>query len=414
MKTVFFILLAGFTFGQTDWYTVPVNTTKKLTTIDFPSEMVGYIAGDSGVMLKTVNGGETWNEVSYSGIQSPSGAIHFSDIDFVDEMNGFVVVRDNSIGPFMTTDGGLTWVEDQPLGNLCYKRCVYPFGTDDWLLAGAGCFQSAIVQRRNSGGWTEASMNYESFNPTEYIAEVDFSGNVGIAAMNAPYLLRTADGGATWDTIPTGIFGVHTSVRFANAQTCYAGYNDNGNGFGILVSTDAGLTWTQDMGSATFFYPAFLSVTSASNGDVYSGAAPSSWPGGLIFELSGGGWTYSNVDQPVNDMASYGTDITFGVGDSGLVVVNTQLSQLSAPEVNTGEMNPFGVYPNPCENVLHIQGLPEESTTIALCDFSGKQIHVYSAGTGPLDVSSLEPGVYFIRAVSTEGIASVRVVKVSQ
>ena len=48
-------------------------------------------------------------------------------------------------------------------------------------------------------------MNYESFNPGEYVAQMDFNGTTGLAAMNGPYMLRSTDSGFTWDTIPTGL-----------------------------------------------------------------------------------------------------------------------------------------------------------------------------------------------------------------
>ena len=80
----------------------------------------------------------------------------------------------------------------------------------------------------------------------------------------------------------------------------------NGGGFGILRSDDGGLTWSQDINSATFFYPAYLSVAVASNGDFYSGARPSSSPGGLMFETTDGvNWNYEPVDQPINSIDSY-------------------------------------------------------------------------------------------------------------
>ncbi len=400
MKKLFFISVLVLTQQATaqlsTWYPIPVNTTQKLVSIDFPSEMVGYIVGDSGVMLKTVNGGADWNPVNYSGIQSPN-TIHFSDIDFVDDLNGFVVVRDNFVGPYYTSDGGQTWTEDQSTGNLCYQRCVYPLSADQWFLAGAGCFQSAMVHYRNTAGWTEKTVNYESFNPQEYIAQLDFNGNIGLAAMNAPYLLRSADGGDTWDTIPTNITGVHTSVHFLDAQTCYAGYDENGGGFGILVSTDAGLTWSQEIGSATFFYPAFLSVTSAANGDVYTGARPSNSPGGLIFEKSNGNWDYVQVDQPINDMTSYGTDITFGVGDSGLVVVNTQLSQLGLNDLkgSIGE-DQLLVYPNPVKDLLYVDGV--SSGELVIYDLNGREM-MREPVKDALNVSSLPQGTYIIESL---------------
>lgn len=397
------ILVSTMALGQTQWYEIPSNTTKHLRSIDFPSSSVGYIVGDSGVMLKSTNGGASWNPLNYSGIQVPIGLPNFTDVDFVDDLKGFAVVKNYSPGFYKTIDGGLNWVSDDPPSNMCYKRCVYPNDQDNWVLGGAGCFQSAMVDRRSTSGWTSSTINYESFNPEEYVVQMDFFNNIGIAAMNAPYMLRTIDSGITWDTISTGIsaLGVHTSVHFINPFTCYAGYDDNGGGFGILVSYDAGLTWQQDINSATFFYPAFLSVTSAANGDVYSGGRPSGWPDqGLIFEFDGVSWLYEIVGQPVNDMDSYGTDITFGVGDSGLIVVNIPVSVLGLdPEKpnENGAIENVLLYPNPAKDWVQISIDFDQLKSITLHDVHGRQMQVETKiidGKLSLNVSDLPAGVY--------------------
>ena len=99
-----------------------------------------------GQCSKQRNGGETWTPINYSGIQSQIGDPNFSDIDFVDELNGFVVVKDNSSGSYKTTDGGLTWTLDQnEQANMCFKHSVYPITANNWFVGGAGCFQSGMI-----------------------------------------------------------------------------------------------------------------------------------------------------------------------------------------------------------------------------------------------------------------------------
>lgn len=399
--------------AQTTWYPIPSGTQSHLRSIDFPSENVGYVVGDSCVMLKTVDGGATWNPVNYSGIGPLTGVETFSDIDFVDELNGILVVSNIANGSYSSSDGGLSWTADMTTSNMCYKQCAFPISADNWFLGGAGCFQSAMIDHRTSAGWTYGILNYESFNPTEYVVQMDFVGSIGLAAMNGKYMLRSADSGATWDTIPTGIAGVHTSVHFVDGQTAYAGYNDNGSGFGILVSSDAGLTWTQDVNSATFLYPAFLSVTSAENGDVYSGAyASGGFGGGLIFEMIGTAWSFESVAQAINDMESYGNDVTFGVGDSGLIVVNQEISILGLDDHLYDDKNEL--FPNPTKDFVSLAIDAGTTSNFLVVNLNGEKQDVRTEQTPAaviFDLSELPNGVYFLKVESEQSIHSHRIVK---
>jgi hypothetical protein len=416
MKKIFSLaalLVTTLATAQTQWYEIPSNSTSGLNSIDFPSESVGYIAGKDGVMLKSTNGGETWTPINYTGIQVPVGVPEFVDIDFVDEQTGFVVIA-NFGGFYKTIDGGLNWTGESG-ANMCFPHCVYPEDATNFIVGGVDCFQGAMIDVVSPSGWTAATMNFDNFNTSEFVKELDFFGNVGLGAVNGPYLIRTADGGATWDSIPTGLseLGYHTSVHFVDASTCYAGYSDNGGGFGILVSTDAGLTWQQDINSATFFYPTFLSVTSAANGDVYSGAKPSGWPNqGLIFEYDGAMWTYSNVAQPINDMFSYGTDVTFGVGDSGLIVVNVPVSTLGIKQKTVDDI-PI-LYANPTKDWLYFNHTFDTPASVQIYDLHGAecQVEVQCTGTScALNLSALPSGLYVLALSDGQRTHHQRIVK---
>jgi len=409
------LFVSQFISAQTTWYPIFSGTGAHLRAIDFPSENVGYIVGDSAVMLKTIDGGVTWNPVNYTGIGPLSSFESFSDIDFVDELNGFVVVANNASGSYVTSDGGLTWTADVTTSNMCYKWCVYPMSTDDWFVGGAGCFQSAMVDHRTTSGWDFGTINYESFNPGEYVAQLDFSGNVGVAAMNGPYILRSIDNGTIWDTVSTGISsqGVHTAIHFLTPTTVYAGYRDGGGGFGVLVSYDAGLTWEQDINSATFFYPSYLSLTSANNGELYVGAQPSGWPNeGLIFEYDGVNWSYVQVEQAINSMASYGNDVTFGVGDSGLVVVNVDLSVLGVG-VNLPDME-MQVFPNPTKDFVSLPLDPSSTESFAVFNLKGEEQAVAverTTSAAIFNLTDLPNGIYLLKVNSENALQTHRIVK---
>lgn len=413
MKKQIIVLLAllnlNLAFGQS-WNQIVVPSNNKLNDIDFPSSNVGYIGGDNETLLKSTDGGRTWDTVSFTGI-NVGGTFHFLDLDFATEDIGFAVIG-QFIGLYKTVDGGSTWVamDDMELGNFCYRNALYVNSEDHFFAGGAGCFQSAMIKEYNNGTWSEKPDNHETFDPSEYVRQIDFRGNLGLAATNGYYFLRSTDAGQTWDTIPSNLSaGFLTSVVIKDDTLAYAGYDALGGGFGILKSEDAGLTWQEDFNSATFFYPAYNCVAVANNGDVYSGAASTGWPGGLMFETTDGvNWSYEPVDQATYSMDSYGDDITFAVGDSGYVIVNTDPAILGLSDLENDEMK-VSIFPNPNNGVFEVSTGESKLETIRICDYSGRTIatfeNIYDEGF-IINAQNLTSGLYQLLLTTESGIIS--------
>ncbi|MCH2226040.1 MAG: YCF48-related protein [Crocinitomicaceae bacterium] len=369
------LLLSGIVSSQ-DWYEISTPTTQNLNAIDFPSQDVGYIVGDSGTLLKSINGGQSWDEVIYTGIDLGPGPYNFIDVDFVDELEGYITIHADSA--FKTTDGGLTWTSTgHPMSNQCFPNSIFVAGNDNVFIGGVGCFQGPLIDQFNAGSWTVSTVNYPSWDTGEYIEEIDFYDNtIGLAALHSQYFLRTEDGGATWDTIFSGLpSGYLTSVVMIDNQLCYAGYNQSSGGFGLLISVDGGLTWFEDVSSASFAYPEYNAVATSNNGSIYAGGKPSSWTGGIISAktITGFGWNIYNVTHTINGMESYGADVTFAVGDSGYVVVNTPLSSLGIEEFSQVESGSLP-YPVPADEFVQFNIVKEDVNSIEAYTLSGQQL----------------------------------------
>ncbi len=80
--------------------------------IQFVDDQIAYIAGQSGQILKTVDGGVQWKEVlGNSNVSLPKG---LNKIHFLDANVGAVVGNDGII--IYTKDGGQSWTESQLKG----------------------------------------------------------------------------------------------------------------------------------------------------------------------------------------------------------------------------------------------------------------------------------------------------------
>lgn len=104
--------------------------------IQFVSNQVGYILGQSGTILKTTNGGIEWEEIrSQSDFEKVSG---FNEFEFVDENNAVIIADDGQI--FQSEDAGQSWNRFELKGapdllGLHYsdKSSVYVCGKNGFL-----------------------------------------------------------------------------------------------------------------------------------------------------------------------------------------------------------------------------------------------------------------------------------------
>lgn len=112
--------------------------------------------------------------------------------------------------------------------------------------------------------------------------------------------------------------------------------------------------------------------------------------------------TYDSEGHPVND--PWPTPFNTSGFDLDAVGV---IHDLAHNAVHEGEVEAVSVYPNPAKDKLYIKG--ENIQSIELYNLVGQQVMV-SAET-VLDLSDLTEGIYFVRVVCENGMATKRIVK---
>lgn len=397
--TIATFLIPFLTSAQTTWHQVTSGTQKKLNTIDFPSALVGYIGGNDSLLLKTTNGGFSWTLLNYSGVTFFPGGEHILNLQFLADDIGYMTVGPYS-GSYKTIDGGLTWTQHVIPLNQCFNRGLYFFNQNDGFIGGSGCFQGEIISKLSNGTWSATTLNAPTLLPENLIVDFDFyNTNLGLAASRSGYIYRTTDGGNNWDSVfVSPEYNPLTSVIMINDTLAYAGYESpSATGFGLYISTDGGLTWNFDINSATFFYPDFMCLHRAASGQLYTGGVSLNSVTGLIFEspLDITTWTYTLVDQKINDMSSHSDSTVFGVGDSGYIVVNKILTGLEESSI---QQNTLFLFPNPANDVLNIivpATFKTASATLNLFNTIGQSLYS-SPFRNTVNVSSLRNGIYFI------------------
>jgi len=424
IKSAFLVLfislaIAGKANAQ-NWTQINSGTTKKINTICFTSSTVGYLGGNDSLLMKTTDGGATWNNINYSGINFSIGGEHIINMQFLNNNVGFITVGPYS-GSYGTTDGGLTWSLINLPGNQCYNQGLFFFDENNGFIGGSGCFQGELISYVSAspwltGTWVPSVIQGPSFTPTNMIVDIQFyNSNYGLAASKSGYIYKTSNGGLNWDSIatPAPLFEL-TSVLIVNDTLAYAGYKANGNGFGFYITTDGGQSWNFDGNSATFAYPDILGMHLSGSGKMYAGGYSNTMIDGIIFSNNNPLqiWNFDIVDQKINDIASYNDSIVFAVGDSGYIVVNY-------PQFLTSQINDeiakqeLTIFPNPANNILNIKSswLNQNAIgTVSIYSVIGNVVKIEKL-SNEIDVSELSQGVYFVEIITEEHHVKIKFLK---
>ncbi|MEO8666437.1 MAG: YCF48-related protein [Ignavibacteria bacterium] len=313
------IALTSNAFSQSEW--VLKSTAMNLNAVFFMDEFNGYIAGDSGTILATVDGGSNWQCVT-SGTSKSLKSIYF-----INSLTGWIAGSGGII--VKTTNGGSNWIS-LSTGTAINLTGIY-FPTID---TGYAIGSSYTIKTTNGGSsWTALLVNSGS--------AIYFSTALkGLSTNSTHYVSKTVDGGASWseNTAPGNPVN-QNDLTFINANT---GWTAGGNK--IYVTTNAGNNWvTQTTSAPTFATLYCIDFTDEMNGHTAGYSGFFSGDSAMIFSTTNGGtnWVAQGIGTNrtlrgidfVDDMTGW------VVGDAGYVSVTTnggatwknQLIQYTAP-----------------------------------------------------------------------------------
>lgn len=249
------------TDGGDNWQKLlsnPYDNNTSYFSVQFLSEEIGYIGGEDATILKTTDGGEAWIKLTFD-IFVDRNALMLR-LFFLDENIGFVAVSNgnSSTGNLLkTVDGGKTWQSQssQRLSSLYFQDEQNGIGIDP----SGRCFLTS-----DSGiTWEQILEDY-----TNDLIMLDFpSDSVGYILGEGQFfnnlVLKTVDGGQTW---------TETEIDIAGSPITFTFWDENsgiiGNSYGNYTTTkDGGQTWEVEQ-AFNFFEPNCLAETP--NGKIIS------------------------------------------------------------------------------------------------------------------------------------------------
>ena len=211
------------------------------------SERVAWVIDDnssSGIVLRSSNGGRTWQTAMVQGIR-------LREAFFLDSLRGWAV---GSEGIAATTDGGATWTTIlQPNATTLGGSTRF---TDVWREQGGNVAvvvaEDSTILRTSNGGtsWERASLPTSSFTDITRLRMLN--GQTGFALAEGNIVLATTDSGRTWlqrSVVPAST--IVTDVQFVSEQVGYAvgGISFDIQESSVWKTSDGGRTWTQIRGT---------------------------------------------------------------------------------------------------------------------------------------------------------------------
>lgn len=385
--------------GQRYWHPVASGTRQKLLCISFGNELTGYIGGRDSTLLKTTDGGHSWQRIAAPG----DGSVFrrdILDVQFVSASTGYAVLGSDtqSFVPaevYKTENGGGSWTV-QYAGVITAARSYF-FREGEGFVIGSAFFAGMAISRiRNQEPDISA---YRTFSNTiNYFTAVDFRDSLrGMVAGDFGLLARTFNGGESWDTLRIPTDSTVYALAFLNDSVVMAATHNPGGS--LMISEDSGRTWMVDFNSLTFDYPVMRALARSGKDSFIAVGASTTYPGkGTIYWHDNTFNRYENTDHSLYGVAMANDTVAYAVGDSGLIVTNftgTPPTGVVPPGYSRVE---FKVYPNPAYAVVTAE-LPV-AFKIRVTDMSGRLLLTEPAlrKKHMVDLSGLAPGVYILEA----------------
>jgi photosystem II stability/assembly factor-like uncharacterized protein len=270
--------------GQT-WTQLTAGTSRTLRAVYFVDASTGFVAGDSGTILKTTNGGTSWITLT-SGTLNTLRTIFFRDAN-----TGTVAGNSGTI--IKTADGGTTW---NPQTSGTTRRLVgisYPSADTGYIVGySQGGQGGTAVMRTTNGGTNWSTVDSVSNNFYTGVSFID--ANNGFVCANSNRIIQTTDAGATW--FRDSVAGNWNGISYISPNTVYA----TGSNGALAKSADNGVSWSA-LTSGTFSSFFGISFTSPTTGTVVGTA-------GIILRTTSGGDSWSNQISSVTTQELFAVD----------------------------------------------------------------------------------------------------------
>ena len=194
----------------------------------------GYIVGNNGYLLRSLNSGESWDQISTGFNYS------FNTVNIINEHN---IILSSSRNIIKSGDGGNTW-ESYSIPNVTVNKTFFI----SELIGHAACDDGTLLKTIDGGqNWYETQSS--NVFPSDFFTIYFVNENIGFSSREHSEIYKTIDGGETWSELP-GVSGAVYDFHFL----------DENNGFitgeygATFKTTDGGNTWSHIFFQSGYIY----------------------------------------------------------------------------------------------------------------------------------------------------------------
>ncbi|MCE1163993.1 MAG: T9SS type A sorting domain-containing protein [Bacteroidetes bacterium] len=407
-KTIFLsviLLLISNAYSQQYWLSLNSPVAMDLRKGYFLDSLTGWVCGDSGLIMKTSNGGINWARQN-SKLSQP---VH--DIFFLNKRLGWALSWDiyNPLPPYgtvilRTTDGGINWDTSRFVTENVYIRTV--FFQDSLHGFMGGNFRNIMRTTDGGANWLDVYIDsmivaYFPVNTFTFFSR-DYGYACGGQMDFAGVVWRTTDRGIHWS--PNLVSAEPAwSVFFLDSMRIMCMTGDFEYGPSIVSSSNSGATWK-------YTYLGFFGFPSETAFRTKSEAwTPLGFARKFIYSLDSG-YTWTEYETPdsaeVNNVIFPDNKHGYAFCSGGKILkYNSAVIGISNNETQNPEKFTLGQnYPNPFNPRTNISYELKTPSYVVLkvYDISGKEIRTLINGyqnRGKYNLSfsgdNLPTGVYF-------------------
>lgn len=374
--------------AQSTWQTINSPVTEDLISLSFTDETHGWILSEEGTLLKTTDGGDSWQT-------SNVGSGRFTSIYFTSQTHGCITATLDSSLIFLTNDGGDTWQEiDHPHA----QRLNDVYFANDLIGWTVGIAEDMNFNLYTSDGGLTWSPQMDIFIMEAELFSVSFRDEeIGTTCgADGNFFVTNSGGVSGWAkdiSIPSLGIDLFDVVNWGDLKGCAVGT------MGTALYTAN--TWAQYTETNT-------NTSETLNAVAVDPLTNKLWAvgenGTIIYTsnyLLGWGIQNSGVTTDLYDIDMLSENNGWAIGDHGTILHFTEGSS-----VGEDTFPGITIYPNPTKGLIYLEMKNQQDTQVSLLDMTGKMLLTKNITDHlshiEIDTSPFPAGIYFLRINTAE------------